>query len=407
MDSEHEVKEHDGTAPLIPTSLAIDLNQNTLDIAIGLLDGGFEIWQYELVRKTLVRRFSHPASSSGPLTGIAYSYPYVLTATDDGLISLYAFGAGRKPVPRTSKLAKTPSCPALNAPLLLTSLRSHTSQPPLALSIRKLSSVAIASIAYTISTRQGWSIGIQDLHVKEERPDENKETGGRKSGPPTVVATRLAHTLPVTSHGRAPSSANVRRRAPDGSFSSSLRTRTSSRPSLLASPSDASPPFDSPPRSVRVEHQPPRQDDYDDGRADDGPISLCYTHPYLLATMPDNTLILHLCTSNASTLAISSGIRLWGHTSGISDAEITARGKAVSVSMRGEEMRVWELEGRPAAERGRSVAIRPSSVDAGLESLPAYDWDERRNWVGFDDEMVIVLKEARGGRESLMVYDFT
>lgn len=104
-------------------------------------------------------------------------------------------------------------------------------------------------------------------------------------------------------------------------------------------------------------------------------------------------------------------------TSGISDAEITARGKAVSVSTRGEEMRVWELEGRSTGVASRSVEIRPwqspgttGSPAGGLSPYgdPARgNWDEKRNWVGFDDEMVIVLKETRGAHESLMVYDFT
>ena len=144
----------------------------------------------------------------------------------------------------------------------------------------------------------------------------------------------------------------------------------------------------------------------------DGPISLCYTHPYLLATLPDNTLLLYLCTSNTSTLSISPGIRLWGHTSGISDADITARGKAVSVSCRGEEIRVWELEGR---SEGKSVEVKPTVKSAAEDAAKSgladdqtlVQWDERRNWVGFDDEMVIVLKESKGGKESLMVYDFT
>jgi hypothetical protein len=81
---------------------------------------------------------------------------------------------------------------------------------------------------------------------------------------------------------------------------------------------------------------------------------------------------------------------------------------------------VWELEGRSAGVGSRSVEIRPwqsSGIGNASESLaddddlqqgdPARDWDERRNWVGFDDEMVIVLKERKGARESLMVYDFT
>ncbi|CAK7273488.1 hypothetical protein SEPCBS119000_005683 [Sporothrix epigloea] len=279
------VPEDKGDAvPTTPTSLAINLSHDNLDIATGLLDGGFDIWQHKLATDSLVRRYSHPASDGGSLTGIAYYHPYVLAATDDGLISLYVFGPASKP-PCVKANFNEASTLMLSPPQLLTSLRSHTSRPPLALSIRRLPSVTIASIAYTFATRQGWSI----------------------------------------------------------------------------------------------------------------------------ATMPDNTLILHLCTSNDSTLAISPGIRLWGHTSGISDAEITARGKAVSVSVRGEEMRVWELEGRPAAERGLSVAIRPNLGHGKIneERSPDSYWDERRSWVGFDDEMVIVLKEARGGRESLMVYDFS
>jgi hypothetical protein len=73
---------------------------------------------------------------------------------------------------------------------------------------------------------------------------------------------------------------------------------------------------------------------------------------------------------------------------------------------------VWELEGRT---NGRSIEVRPTTkpIDDGATSKwPVQDdakvqWEDRRNWVGFDDEMVIVLKESREGRESLMVYDFT
>ncbi|EQB50055.1 hypothetical protein GCG54_00009426 [Colletotrichum gloeosporioides] len=128
--------------------------------------------------------------------------------------------------------------------------------------------------------------------------------------------------------------------------------------------------------------------------------------------MADNTLILYVCTSNATKLSVSPGIRLWGHTSGISDAEITARGKAVSVSSQGEEIRVWELEGRVS---GKSIEVRPNSIanDAltsayGPWSEPSSSrWNDRRSWVGFDDEMVLVLKETSDGRESLMMYDFS
>ncbi|CAN8099950.1 unnamed protein product [Discula destructiva] len=369
-----------------PSCMAIDdrgLGKGVLDISIGFTDGSFGVWRLG-EDKSLNRRYRHEKSSNGGLIGMAYSHPYLLTATGAVLVSLYTFDIPEKPEAdnegdsennideillgfrtttttnpgpeRHSVKLNQRSATPLPAPYLMTSLRSHTSDPPLALSIRKTGNITVASIAYTFFTRQGWSIGIQDLHIT---PNTNP-----KRTPPDIT-TRLAYTTPVqTSRSRVqdPPSPHP-----------SARSRLASPPS-------------SPPSS------PPTLQPA-------GPTTLSYTHPYLLATLPDNTLLLHLCTSTAAALSISPvGIRLWGHTSGISDAEITARGKAVSVSSRGDEMRVWELEGggRPSG----SVAVKPGAAEA-------VDWDARRNWVGFDDEMVIVLKEARGGRESLLVYDFT
>ncbi|KAI2605119.1 uncharacterized protein GGS25DRAFT_416052 [Hypoxylon fragiforme] len=387
-----------------PSCIAIDdqeLKSHILEIAIGFVDGSFGVWKLNVRGKSLLRRYRHEKSSNGELIGIAFSYPYLLTATKSVVISLYTFDGPPKTdrasvvksnsevitnqVKRSSEceaiddleteLRPRPSRPkmphgsrqtTLQAPYLLTSLKSHTSRAPLALSIRKTAGSNIASIAYTFSTLQGWSLGIQDLHL---RPSTSKS-----KTTPDITATRLAYTLPI-------------------------RASSSRFPSPPASPA----------QHMNPSTPSPAHDDNDL----DGPINLCYTHPYLLATLPDNTLILHLCTSNATSLSISPGIRLWGHTSGISDAEITARGKAVSVSCRGEEIRVWELEGRA---HGKSIEVRPTSkpvTDEGDDVNAAPDnnaapiqWDDRRNWVGFDDEMVIVLKESKG-RESLMVYDFT
>jgi len=344
-----------------PTCLAIDdqhLDEQALGIAIGFSDGSFSTWLLDCRAEVLRQRYRHEQSSNGELVSMAYLHPYLLTATGSVLASLYTFegpSSGPGSQPASSSAAKeTEMTEEPAAPYLLTSLRSHTARSPMSLSIRRLPSVAVASIAYVFSTRQGWSIGMQELHIKDPPP-------GLRAAP-DVTTTRLVYT----GHVYEGTSARV--------FSSSQRA--------------------SPPPLV------------DEGATDSpeleelGPTTLCYTHPYLLATLPDNTLILHVCTSTAAALSISPGIRLWGHTSGISDAEITARGRAVSVSSRGQEMRVWELEGKQAASHGRSVEIRPD----GQESLA---WDEQRNWVGFDDEMVIVLKESRDGQESLMVYDFT
>ncbi|KAK0612571.1 hypothetical protein B0T17DRAFT_499401 [Bombardia bombarda] len=413
----------DDGADVSPSSMAIgdrELDSQTLDVAVGFLDGSFGVWRFMTGEGHLVQRYRHKRSSNGELVAMAFSYPYLLTATKSVLISLYTFELPSEPSTSTEgglgvqlerskdevdvrfndaesnthKTAKPYNIPdsadALTAPYLLTSLNSHTSRPPLALSIRKMATTTIASIAYTFSTRQGWSIGIQDLHI---RPSTSPMTSA-----PQITTTRIAYTTPIDTGGgglhRSPPTSPA---TPRHHLGQRLRERLVSHPtSVAASPTTSS--------SI----------------PEPGPTTLCYTHPYLLATLPDNTLVLHMCTSNASSLSISRGIRLWGHTSGISDAEITARGKAVSVSSRGQEMRVWELEGRANGAVSQSVEIRPgvqhmlcSDDDAGGGGLGsdgsslAHEWDERRNWVGFDDEMVIVLKERKGGSESLMVYDFT
>jgi hypothetical protein len=159
---------------------------------------------------------------------------------------------------------------------------------------------------------------------------------------------------------------------------------------------------------------------------------------------PDNTLTLYLVSSTAESLSISPGSRLWGHTSSVSGAHVGGRGKAVSVSRRGDELRVWELEGgfgslsarKRLAVGGLSVRLQPevrkadisdttlagidlvnnrTSVDpettniASPDDLEA-DADEltlTRGWIGFDEENVVVLKEQSQGRQALVVYDFT
>lgn len=401
---------HAGGDAVSPSCIAIDdqhLGCNAVDIAVGFVDGSFGVWRLNTSKKKHIwLRYRHEKSSNGQLLAMAYSSPFLLTATEAVLISLYTFDvegirmadqnlrsetvseddtdgtltSGSRDgwdedLPLSStKSEKESASSALASPYLLTSLKSHTSKPPLALSIRRTANTTIASIAYTFETRQGYSIGIQDLHIRHP--------AAGSAAAPEIMATRLAYTLPVST---GPSS-QVPITPPRTPFRSQMIDAE------VTGSSSAGPDF----------------------QHDAGPTSLCYTHPYVLATLPDNTLILHMCTSNASSLSLSPGIRLWGHTSGISDAEITSRGRAVSVSTKGEEMRVWELEGRSSAVQSRSVEIKPEAPGAAsgdkttLDAVPRVnDWEERRNWVGFDDEMVIVLKESEAGGNSLMVYDFT
>ncbi len=69
----------------------------------------------------------------------------------------------------------------------------------------------------------------------------------------------------------------------------------------------------------------------------------------------------------------------------------------------------------------RSVQVRPETKDdesgscnidrTGINKIEKGEYKEEveanKRWVGFDDEMVIVLKESGRGTQALMVYDFT
>lgn len=339
-----------------PTCIAVDdeyLQDGKLGITVGFKDGSFGVWRVDVPARELVRLCRPNQACLGGLLSVAYAYPYLLAASRGGAITLWTLEPGE------GKAASLMTARGLDrqngsTPRLLRSLRSQTTRVPVTLSIRRTSYSIVASIVYTIDTLDGWSIGIQDLDI---HPSANPC--------PDIVHSRVATTVPKESSGASSTCTPGGSACPTHSYNS-------------CSP--------------------------------DGPIRLCYNHPYLLATLPDNTLMLHLCTSTPDSLSISPGTRLWGHTSGISDAEITARGKAVSVSARGDEIRVWELEGRMG---GNSVEVRPREEDQQDESaaepkaIKASEDDYRRNKVGFDDEMVIVLKETLDGRESLMVYDFT
>ncbi|KAF4589062.1 F-box domain containing protein [Ophiocordyceps camponoti-floridani] len=357
-------KSLDGPLSVPPTCLAVDdqrlATAAVLEICAGFHDGTFAVWRLDVGQRKLTLLFRQEKGLLGPLVAIAYRHPYVLSAARFGFVSLYTFDSGTDG--SASRDASLPS------PRQITSLKSHSSRLPVALSIRNSATSVVASIAYTFYARDGWAVGIQNLDIHQP--------AGRSR--PDVINSRVACTLPTQM--RSPQSPLAWRR----------------NRSLDADVDD--------------NNENEEDDDEDDKEDVMGPIRLCYNHPYLLATLPDNCMVLHLCTSTDTSLTISPGTRLWGHTSGISDAEITPRGKAVSVSTRGDEIRLWELEGRVS---GTSVEIRPRTPaggDRGSEtSLPgdAVSLADRKNWVGFDDEMVVVLKESGDGGESLVVYDFT
>jgi hypothetical protein len=255
-------------------------------------------------------------------------------------------------------------------PQLLASLTSGNVFAPISLSIRPVNHGLIASIAYAFGRlSSGWSVGLQELRMTED-------------GDP--LDSRLTSSL-----------------EPDVTSFHSIKDQDAT----ISARSAASQPFVLHPQTMAR------------------PTALSYSHPYLLASLPDNTLMTYLVTSNAERLEITPGRRLWGHTSSVSGVQVSDRGKAVSVSARGSEIRVWELEDLISAsfQRRTSVCIKPVRQDLavltdainrrghglGLANPEMQaELALRRSWVGFDEEQVVVLGE-QCRRQILSCYDFT
>jgi len=358
--------------PRLPISMAIDAAEgedSTERVVIGFEDGSFSIYSLGKDHNRFQSLFTHPPSTNGMLSALAYSSPYLLTMTEDHLLSLYVF----QDIPD--------ALGAFEAPKLLYSLRSHTAWPPVSLSLRTTTASMTAAIAYSLPTYlSGWTVGVQELRLSHKGE---------------LLESRLATA------------------ADEHSFTlSACRSASSSSRSVSTFPGSL------------------RESSIPSGPSNSKPTSMSYSHPYLLVAHPDNTLALYLVRSTSSALSISSGNRLWGHTSSISGAHVGMRGKAVSVSRLGNELRVWDLEGgmNSSASRRRSrngdlsVRVQPSKSGhedvqddesgrrVGLRFALEQGFDDSsvsHGWVGFDEQNVIVLRQKSQGSQALVVYDFT
>lgn len=369
---------------LVPTTLALDSTSETdTRVAVGFEDGGFAIWRLHIGSGEQRERFSPIYMRLGPgeegvaLAAIAYAHPHLLTVTEEQVLSLYVLedkstpgavdgdgpSSGSQDTLREGAsekaFASVEAAFKIKAPRLLTSLKSHTSWPPLSLSIRSTPQAIIASIAYALPTyTTGWSVGLQELHISHNG---------------TISRSRLASAAEQGFHS-------------------------------LLSPSSSVPPSPSllPRRTQTIDDRVPLNASR--------PTSVSYSHPYLLASHPDNTLSLYLVTSTQDDLHISKARTLWGHTSSVSGAHVGERGKAVSISAQGEELRVWELERGLASKRmaqDEGVRVRSDAHDGMIFDNVCPPSRSKDNWVGFDEEVVIVLKESGNGAKALVVYDFT
>lgn len=362
-----------------PTSMAIDDTETVNDgvnISIGFSDGSFAIYTLNKTERTLIRQYKHAPSTNGAILAIDYASPYLLTMTGMPLLSLYRLEHDEDGFSDT----------ASGAPSLLSSLRSHTAYPPISLAIRPSFNSIVASIAYAMPTwTSGWSVGLQEIRLTVEGAilDSRVASASTKSIRASFPPLGLNHPAPGISDGTPWDPDTV----------GHIQT-----PSLTK------------------------------------PTALSYNHPYLLSAHADNTLTLYMVTSNAQGLGIEAGNRLWGHTSSVSGAHVGDRGKAVSVSAVGNELRVWELEGglstsasrRRAATGVASVQVRPENnfitepklqeVLRSLASAIPHVLDQAREldssnvtkgWIAFDEDKVVLLRERMQGTQALVVYDFS
>ncbi len=410
-----------------PTSLSIDGTQSSNDhvnVSVGFDDGSFAIYTLQRNERRFACRYVHAPSRNGPIHALAYASPYLLTMTGAPLLSLYRFG--HDPDQSCSDLESSSdeiikpnsistqeadivgkgsernlqedlvdsrldeeglgNDTVIRPPTLISSLRSQTAYPPISLAIRASSTSIVASIAYAMPTwTSGWSVGLQEIRITPG--------GAITDSRMASAATRDPLPLPVNAQLRT-SVRDYSTTTLDQQVAIGVRLALGSKPT-----------------------------------------SLSYNHPYLLSSHPDNTLTLYMVTSNTEELSIGVGSRLWGHTSSVSGAHVGDRGKAVSVSAVGNELRVWELEGgmssnttrRRAAAGEASVRVCPEVKSATSEtkgenvsrghvgavtgpvSNGQQGFDEpavTHGWVTFDEEKVVLLREKMVGSQALVVYDF-
>ncbi|OQN99538.1 hypothetical protein B0A48_14680 [Cryoendolithus antarcticus] len=370
-----------------PTCLAVDAsddNTKLSKVVLGFEDGSFALYDMDLKSEMIKRRHSSEPSNNGLIASVAIAWPYVVTMTATQSLSVYECGASESGIDPVR---------ADGAPRLLHALKSHNVWPPLSTCLRISADTVLVSIAYALPTYlSGWTVGVQEVQLSKSGDLQRSRTASAIDEHYRPLAFS---SIPMTSH-----------LSPHSSGTTTLAFQES--------------------RQIHSK-----------------PTSLSHTHPYLLVSHPDNTLTLYMIFSTKDSLSISDGTRLWGHTSSVSGAHVGNRGKAVSVSRQGDELRVWELEGgfMSSAARKRlaggsvSVRVQPgaqitkpdNTTQAGLDlvSHSSAEVDSRsshtgesdrndqseltftRGWIGFDEENVVALKEESQGRQALVVYDFT
>ncbi|CDM35610.1 hypothetical protein DTO013E5_6501 [Penicillium roqueforti] len=356
------------SSPMTPTALAVSQIQDKIEISVGLENGHFSLFVLYLQTSQLDLQSSHVGRSDAAITAIALSSPYLMVVSQHKDLTLYNLQPGSHQPGATAESSE---------PLRVASLKADNMIAPMTLSLRVSSFEIVATIVYSFfHIGCGWSQGIQELRLGKD---------GQQ------LDSRLATTVD-SQYGLRPLQSRKRRHSATESV-------------------DNQPPID--PGTPSIIHQQP-------------PTSMSYSHPYLLTSHADNTLTMYLVVSTLESLFVQGGRRLWGHTSSVSAVQVTNRGKAVSVSSRGDEIRIWELEMAISSLGSRKffeengVQLNAGNKDGEPEpepepglgpiyhSLGSVDLETQEVTVpiGFDDERVLLLRE-RTGTQLLECYDFT
>lgn len=344
----------------IPTAMTVDSSSEVLRIGIGFSDSSFRCYEFSEASGFIQYGANqHFLDHMEPVSALTMHFPFVFAH-----IGSTNFLLKRLDPNGSLEFSLWEELAWLQAG------RRHECSPSLAL--RRVGKEIAASIAYTSELVGGtnWCLGIQEVRV----PDKS------------VIAPKTGPLVALNS----------------GSLSNKPREELHSQTRTLDAWTPAFPMHPT---------------------VDSRPKVLSYSHPYLLAALPDNTMMVYLVTSTSEKLSLSDGSRLWGNTSGISGVSMNARGKAVTTSTKGGEVRVWDLEGlaRGISQEKTSIPLAPtqrpgftpsplsSSLSANDGEKSKLDHDQLaflRSWIAFDDEQVLVLGEGRHER-TLARYDFT
>lgn len=367
-------------SPTAPTALTATCGseKNCIEIVVGFDNGVFTVYKMNSTSLRLDIHSSRTITVHGAITAMAASHPYLMVVSNHMMLSLY------KLPPEAGDSSWRDDAPPI------ASLKADSALSPMSLSVRLAGPEIIASIVYSfLHLGCGWSLGIQELHFDKT---------GRQT------KSRLTTTVD-TQHGLH------------------LRCLPASINGQVLTPEVESIVFPraNPIMPAILHHDPP--------------TSVSYSHPYLLTSHADNTLTIYLVVSTSSNLFVKGGQRLWGHTSSVSAVQVSDRGKAISVSSHGDEVRIWELESlissfgsQKVFQGDTSIKVKPgnqphpqdregpgllsgvSHRDFRRAQSPSANMVHKtagaRDCIGFDDERLLLLREKEHGPQLLEFYDF-